>query len=123
MQFSNALQKGEELYMYFAISYYVVNVILIWQAQEDGQKPAYYVSKAMVDLETWYSQVEHMALTLRVVAKKLRLYFQAYQVTILTNQPLKVTLHKLDLSGQMMKWAIKLNKYDIQYKSCLSFKY
>ena len=77
----------------------------------------------MVDPETWYSQVEHMALTLRVVAKKLRLYFQAYQVTILTNQPLKVTLHKLDLSGQMMKWAIKLNKYDIQYKSCLSFKY
>lgn len=88
---SSALQKGEKLYMYFVILDYVVNVVLFWQAQEDGQKPAYYMSKALVDAETWYSQVEHMTLTLCVAAKKLYLYFQAYQVTILTNQPLRVT--------------------------------
>ncbi|WKA06160.1 hypothetical protein VitviT2T_024076 [Vitis vinifera] len=49
-------------------------------------------------------------LALRVVAKKLRPCFQAHQVTILKNHPLKVTLHKPDLSGRMMKWAIELRK-------------
>ncbi|RVW86235.1 hypothetical protein CK203_046109 [Vitis vinifera] len=63
-----------------------------------------------------------MTLTLCVVTKKLRPCFQAHQVTILTNHPLKVTLHKPDLSGRMMKWAIELSEYDIQYKPHLSLK-
>ncbi|KAL6319794.1 hypothetical protein AAG906_036854 [Vitis piasezkii] len=33
----------------------------------------------------------------------------AHQVTVLTNQPLRVTLHKPDLFGRMLKWAIELN--------------
>ena len=73
-------------------------------------------------IETQYSQVEQMTLTLCVVTKKLRPCFQAHQVTILTNHPLKVTLHKPDLSGRMMKWAIELSEYDIQYKPHLSLK-
>ena len=47
-----------------------------------------YVSKAMVDVETRYSRMEQTALTLRNATQKLCLYFQAYQVTVLTNQPL-----------------------------------
>lgn len=41
---------------------------------------------------------------------------------ILTNQPLKVTIHKLDLFEWMMKLVIKLSKYGIQYKPRLSLK-
>ncbi|RVW42656.1 hypothetical protein CK203_098275 [Vitis vinifera] len=33
---------------------------------------------------------------------------KAHQVIVLTNQPLRVTLHKLNLSGRMLKWAIEL---------------
>ena len=40
----------------------------------------------MVDVETWYSQLEHIALALKSVTRKLLSYFQAHQVTILTNQ-------------------------------------
>ena len=80
------------------------------------------MSKTLVDIETRHSQVEHMVLALCVAPKKPRPYFQAHQVTILTNQPLKVTLHKPYLSGWMMKWAIELIEYGIQYKPCLSLK-
>lgn len=76
----------------------------------------------MVDAETCYSQVEQTALALRIVTRKFCPYFQAYQVTILTNQSLRVTLHKPDLSDQIMKWAIELSKYNICYKSWLSLK-
>ena len=80
------------------------------------------MSKALVDTKTQYSQVEYTTLALHVAIKKLRSYFQAHQLTILTNQSLRITLHKPDLFGQMMKWAIELSEYDIQYKPFLSLK-
>lgn len=61
--------------MYLIVLDYVVSVILFQQAQADGAKPIYYVSKTLVDTKTCYSQVEHTTLALRVAAKKLRLYF------------------------------------------------
>ena len=61
--------------MYLVVSDYAVIVILFRQAQEDGEKPIYYMSKALVDAKTHYSQVEQTTLALRVAAKKLYLYF------------------------------------------------
>lgn len=113
---------GEELYMYLSMSDYVVSAILFWQSPEDGQRPISYMSKALVDAKTHYSQVEQMTLSLCIVVKKFRLYFQAHQVTILTNQPLRITIHKLDLSEWIMKLAIKWSEYGIQYKPHLSLK-
>lgn len=49
------LEIGEELYMYVAVSRFDVSVILFWHNQCNGQKFVYYVSKVLVDIETWYS--------------------------------------------------------------------
>ena len=76
----------------------------------------------MLDVETRYFRKEYTALALKNVSQKLYLYFQAHQVTILTNQPLRVTLHKLDLSGWLLKWAIELSEYRIKYQPKLSLK-
>nr|CAN61063.1 hypothetical protein VITISV_004409 [Vitis vinifera] len=46
----------------------------------------------------------------------------AHQVIVLTNQPLRVTLHKLDLSGRMLTWAIELSEHGIKYQSRLALK-
>ena len=85
--------------MYLAVSDYTVNVILFQHIQDKEQRFIYYVRKVMLDVETRYFRKEYTALALKNVSQKLYLYFQAHQVTILTNQPLRVTLHKLDLSG------------------------
>ncbi|RVX19341.1 Retrovirus-related Pol polyprotein from transposon opus [Vitis vinifera] len=53
------------------------------------QKPIYYVSRALADVETWYSKIELTALALRSTAQKLRPYFQAHPVVVLTDQPLR----------------------------------
>ena len=76
----------------------------------------------MLDVETRYFRKEYTALALKNVSQKLYLYFQAHQVTILTNQPLRVTLHKLDLSGWLLKWAIELSEYRIKYQPKLLLK-
>ncbi|KAL6325803.1 hypothetical protein AAG906_026632 [Vitis piasezkii] len=81
-----------------------------------------YENKAMVDAKTRYFRMEQMTLVLKNAAQKLRPYFQAHQVIILTNEPLQVTLHKLDLSERMLKWAIELSKYEIKYQPRLPLK-
>ena len=61
-------------------------------------------------------------MALKVAAKKLRPYFQAHPITVLTNLPLRSTIHKLDLSGRMARWAIELSEFGIQFKTRLALK-
>ena len=41
---------------------------------------------------------------------------------VLTNLPLRSTIHKLDLSGQMDRWTVELSEFGIQYKPRLVMK-
>ncbi|KAL6328496.1 hypothetical protein AAG906_038691 [Vitis piasezkii] len=56
--------------------------------------------------------MEQMALALRMAAQKLRPYFQAHPITVLTNQPLRNVLHKSNISGRMLQWAIELKQLE-----------
>ncbi|RVX15065.1 hypothetical protein CK203_007695 [Vitis vinifera] len=58
-------------------------------ASPKEQKPIYYISRALADVETRYSKMELTALALRSAAQKLRPYFQAHPVIVLTDQPLR----------------------------------
>ncbi|XP_034672622.1 uncharacterized protein LOC117904223 [Vitis riparia] len=66
--------------------------------------------------------MEQIGLALRSVAQKLSPYFQAHQVTMLTNQPLRSILHEPDLFGRMLKWVIELSEYEIKYQPKLAIK-
>ena len=61
--------------MYLAVFDYVVGAILFRDIQDKDQKFIYYVSKAMVDVETQYSRMEQTDLALKSAAQKLRPYF------------------------------------------------
>ena len=54
-------------------------------------------------------------LALRTAAKKLHPYFEAHTIFVLTNHPIKAILHKPETSGQLLKWAIELSEFDIEY--------
>ncbi|KAL0428187.1 UNVERIFIED_CONTAM: hypothetical protein Slati_2993500 [Sesamum latifolium] len=66
--------------------------------------------------EKRYSQIEKLALALVITARKLRPYFQSHKVIVLTNQPLKHIMMRPDASGRLVKWAVKLEEYDIEYQ-------
>ena len=53
---------------------------------------------------------------LLTAARKLRPYFQAHTIDVLTEYPMKQILHKPETSGRLMKWAIELSEFDIKYK-------
>ena len=77
----------EELYMYLAISYHAISSVLL-RHQDGIQRPVYYLSKMLVDVETQYLLLEKMALALGHVSRKLPHYFKAHTIWVLTEYPL-----------------------------------
>lgn len=55
-------------------------------------------------------------------SRKLRPYFQAHSIKVLTNLSLRQILQKSDTSGRLMKWTIELSKFDISNKLRASVK-
>ncbi|RVX23028.1 Retrovirus-related Pol polyprotein from transposon 297 [Vitis vinifera] len=115
-------QPGERLYLYLAVIDWAVSVVLLRSLSPREQRPVYFISKALADTETRYSRMEQTALALRTAAQKLRPYFQAHPITVLTNQPLRNVLHKPDITGRMLRWVIELSEYGIDYQPRLSLK-
>nr|CAN67251.1 hypothetical protein VITISV_026553 [Vitis vinifera] len=112
----------EKLYMYLAVSKWAISIVLFRCPSPKEQKPIYYVSRALADVETRYSKMELTALALRSAAQKLRPYFQVHPVVVLTDQPLRNILHKPDLIGRMLQWTIELSEFGIEFQPKLSMK-
>ena len=49
-------------------------------------------------------------------AHKLKLYFQAHMVIVLTDKPLQRVMNNPEAAGQLALWAIELSEFDIQYR-------
>ena len=81
-------QPGEELFLYLAISPVVVITALI-REEEKVQKPVYYTSRVLRGAEERYPPMEKLAFALVTVARKLKPYFQAHTVVVLTDRPLR----------------------------------
>ena len=115
-------EHGDTLYLYLAASEIAVSAALFKECEDEKLLPVFFVRKSLTDAETRYTHLEQAALALRTAAQKLRPYFQAYPVVVLTDLPLRGIIHKPDLSGRMARWAMELSEYGIQYKPRLSKK-
>ena len=93
---------GEELYLYLVVSLHAVSSALI---KEEGrvQKPVYYTSQALRGVEGRYPIMEKLAFALVTTSRKLRHYFQAHIINVLTDHPLKKAMNKLEAAGQLIQ--------------------
>ena len=60
--------------------------------------------------------MEKLAFALITASKKLRDYFQAHVIVVMTDHPLKKSMKKLEAAGQLVQWAIELSEFDVKYK-------
>ena len=81
-------QARDRLYIYLVVSRWASRSMLI-REEAEAQHPVYYTSKAFLDVKTWYQLVEKYALALMALARKLRPYFQAYPIEVMTNLSLR----------------------------------
>ncbi|KAK3008782.1 hypothetical protein RJ639_014526 [Escallonia herrerae] len=92
---------GEDLLLYLSVTEVAVSTVLI--REEDGvQKPIYYVSKVLQDVETRYPKIDKIALALIISARRLRPYFQSHTIIVLTDQPLRKVLMSPEASGRLV---------------------
>ncbi|GJZ38829.1 reverse transcriptase domain-containing protein [Tanacetum coccineum] len=107
-------KKGETLMMYLAASNEVVSVVLL--TESDGRKmPIHYVSLNLQGAEINYAPMEKLALALVHVARRLRRYFQAYPIKVITEILIGQVLNNSGASGRLAKWAVELGAYGITY--------
>ena len=66
--------------------------------------------------------MEKLAFTLVTAARKLRPYFQAHTVIVLTNHPLRKAMNKPDVAGRHVQWLIELSEFDINYRPRTAIK-
>ena len=116
------LEAGDTFYLYLIVSDVLVSATLFKEDENKKHRPVFFVSKSLFETETRYTRLKHAVLALLVAAKKLRPYFQAYPIVVLTNLPLRSTIHKTDLSRRMAQWALELREFSIQYKPRLAIK-
>lgn len=82
----------------------------------------YFFSRALQGPEINYPTLEKLLLALIYVARRLRRYFQAHQIEVLTNCPIKQILLKPETLGRLVKWSIELGEHDISYRPRTSIK-
>ena len=79
------------------------------------QLPVYYVSQTFQGAEARYPRIEKITFALIMALRKIRPYFQANPIIVMTNQPIKKAMNKPETAGRMVQWAIELSQFDIEY--------
>ncbi|GJW16071.1 reverse transcriptase domain-containing protein [Tanacetum coccineum] len=67
------------------------------------------------EAERNYAPLEKLALCLLHLSRRLRRYFEAHPIKVITDQPIKQILNKPKVSGKLAKYAIELGAYNITY--------
>nr|XP_023887899.1 uncharacterized protein LOC112000029 [Quercus suber] len=96
------------------VSSIAVSATLI-REEDWKQLPVYYVSQAFQGAEFRYPKIEKITFALIVASRKLRQYFQANPILVMTDQPIKKSMNKLEAVGRMVQWAIELSQFDVEY--------
>ncbi|GJW18415.1 putative nucleotidyltransferase, ribonuclease H [Tanacetum coccineum] len=111
----------ENLYIYLAASDKAVSAVLMAE-QKGRQRPIRYVSKVLHDAEKNYAPLENLALALTNASRRLRRYFEAHPITVITDQPIKQIMGKAETSGRLAQYAVELGAYKITYEPRNSIK-
>jgi hypothetical protein len=108
--------------MYIAAQQQVIEAILL--QEEDGKEfPVAYISRRLLDAETWYVFMEKLCLSLYYVCSKFRHYILSSSCIVACQYDvIKHMLLKPILSGRIGKWVYALVEYDLTYEPLRSRK-
>ena len=92
----------EVLFAYLVIASHAISFVQI-RVDSGIQRPVYYVSKSLHEVEVHYLPLEKAILIVVHATRKLPHYFQAHTVVVLTQLPLKSILRSADYTGRIAK--------------------
>src|SRR4051812_462772 len=81
------------------------------------QRPVYFVSSLLQGARSRYSGVQKLLFGLLMASRKLRHYFQAHEITVVTRFPLKRILQNPKATGRIVEWALELSSFGLKFES------
>ncbi|GJX63604.1 reverse transcriptase domain-containing protein [Tanacetum coccineum] len=109
-------KEKEELIMYLAAAKEAISAVLMTE-RDEKQMPIYFVSRALQGPEINYTPMEKLVLALVSASKRLKRYFQAHTIIVITDQPIKQILSNPEVSGRLLKWSFELEEHDIHNRT------
>lgn len=109
-----ALVCGRPVLMYLASNTQVIGALLAQEDDDRNEQPVYYVSRALKDAETRYPKIEKSCLVVIYASQRLKRYFSAHQILLMTkSHPIKTLLYQPLLAGRIAQWLVLLSQYDV----------
>jgi ribonuclease HI len=110
----------EPMLMYISSTTQVVSAALVvereepWRSQK-VQRPVYFISEVLSDSKTLYSQMQKLVYAILMTKRKLRHYFDAHPITVVSKYPLGEVIQNPEAEGRITKWVLELMGQDITY--------
>jgi hypothetical protein len=76
----------------------------------------YFMSEVLTGSKRFYSEIEKICYVVIMSARKLRHYFEAHTIKVLTNQLLNNIFNNRDSSDRIGKWAAELLEHAVDFK-------
>jgi hypothetical protein len=82
----------------------------------------YFISEVLIGSKKYYSEIEKICYVVIMSSRKLRHYFEAHAINVLTNQPLNDIISNRDSSSRVSKWAMEMLEYIVDFKKRMVIK-
>src|SRR3954471_7343074 len=105
--------EKETMLLYIAATTRVINIVMVVERLEKDkaqpvQRPVYYVSEVLSTSKQNYPHYQKMCYGVYMAAKRLKPYFQAHQIKVVSSALLAEIIDNRDASGRVAKWPLKL---------------
>ncbi|XP_057775222.1 uncharacterized protein LOC130994205 [Salvia miltiorrhiza] len=111
-----APMPGRPLILYIAAQEGSMGALLAQENEGGKENTLYYLSRTMTPNELKYTPIEKLCLALIFSIQKLKHYFQAHTVRLVSKaNPLKFVMSRPVLSDRLARWYLQLQQFEIMY--------